>query len=172
MALEVISRAKVVRLLDAIMHDVDQARTALGSHDRVSSAKEAGDYLEKQIRDPQSEIKAMLLLDDSLHIVGYRELVKGPVARGSLNAIGIARIAVKTNAARVILMRYSPSGRVLPSFEERVQTLQVSDALRGVGVKLEDHVIVSRRQRLSYVIEGIPLARDRSRFRGREDRAR
>lgn len=70
------------------------------------------------------------------------------IGEGSADAVGlhirkIVENALSCNASNVILAHNHPSGIALPSDEDYRATIQAFDALRAVGVRLADHIIVA-----------------------------
>ena len=53
------------------------------------------------------------------------------------------------NATTVVLAHNHPSGIALPSMEDIVTTRRVGMALDGVGIELEDHIVVAGRDYVS-----------------------
>lgn len=70
------------------------------------------------------------------------------VGRGALDAVSlnlrlIVEHAFRSGAVSVVLAHNHPSGLALPSRDDLAATAAAEDALRRIGVRLEDHVIVA-----------------------------
>lgn len=69
--------------------------------------------------------------------------------------------AIANNASAIIMAHNHPSGNVTPSHADVEMTKLVAKALTTIGIKLEDHLIITRgghysmRERASYALLGI-----------------
>ncbi len=84
----------------------------------------------------------LLTLDSKLRLTGH-----AVIGQGGLNAVSasntiVARAAVMSGAAAVILAHNHPTGEVTPSPEDIATTKRLDLALKAVDVPLLDHVIV------------------------------
>lgn len=91
----------------------------------------------------QNEIVVFMLLDGK-----GQELYCDVVSKGSVNASEIyvrklLELAVKYNAATAVLAHNHPSGMALPSGKDIATTETIKQALKLVGVRLADHIIVA-----------------------------
>lgn len=91
----------------------------------------------------QNEIVVLMLLDGK-----GQELYCDVVSKGSVNASEIyvrklLELAVKYNASTAVLAHNHPSGMALPSSRDIATTKTVKQALKLVGVRLADHIIVT-----------------------------
>lgn len=73
-----------------------------------------------------------------------KELInEGAFDSAEIDVGKIVRIAVRTDAAGVVLAHNHPGGRLDPSGADIIATQMVKNALRVVGVALNEHVIVT-----------------------------
>lgn len=91
----------------------------------------------------QKEIVVLMLLNGR-----GQELFCDVVSRGSVNASEIyvrklIELAVKYNASLAVLAHNHPSGLALPSGKDIAATKKIKAALKLIGVRLTDHIIVT-----------------------------
>ncbi|MCR5825613.1 MAG: DNA repair protein RadC [Oscillospiraceae bacterium] len=67
----------------------------------------------------------------------------GSADTATLNLRRIVELAFQSNASAVILSHNHPSGVALPSQDDNESTLAAWDALRRIGIRLIDHIIVA-----------------------------
>lgn len=100
-------------------------------------------------RAPQEEFWVLAL--DARH----RPIVRRMVARGTLNRCevhprDIFRVAIRANAAAVIVVHNHPSGDPTPSDDDRELTRRLVTAGIVVGIQVLDHVILGRGKHYSF----------------------
>lgn len=69
----------------------------------------------------------------------------------SVSVQDILRMAIYKNAAKLILVHNHPSGRLIPSAEDRHVTESVKHGGAFTGIKLIDHLIISEKLYFSFV---------------------
>ncbi|MFT3952583.1 MAG: DNA repair protein RadC [Oscillospiraceae bacterium] len=91
----------------------------------------------------EEEIK-VCCLDDRLSVIACPTVSTGTVKTVTLYARKVVEIAFRHNCALVILAHNHPGGDALPSDADISVTRQLINALAPLGIRLLDHVIVSR----------------------------
>ena len=79
---------------------------------------------------------------------------EGDVASADLNIRKVVEMALLTTASAVILAHNHPSGVAVPSSSDEAATRQVAEALRTIGVRLVDHIVVADRDFVSMADSG------------------
>ena len=102
-----------------------------------------GEYFAKQYLGIYEERLSILLLDGIGRKLDFRFIGEGDVASVGVSMRTIAQACLDTNAVAVALAHNHPSGVALPSHEDLAITNSVAKALRPMGIRLIDHVIVS-----------------------------
>ncbi|MGH8563825.1 MAG: JAB domain-containing protein [Gammaproteobacteria bacterium] len=88
------------------------------------------------------------LLDDTLLAQGAVDQVRPPVR------VIVAR-ALQVNATAIICAHNHPSGFAKPSESDRVLTRDIISALRPIGLRVMDHVIVAEEATYSFADSGL-----------------
>jgi DNA repair protein RadC len=146
---DLLSTSQIARLLAA----ADLARALNREHNvtktaaRVTNAEEAIDYVLNeldQLQDAQQEYFYAVLLDIRNKVIKPVEIARGSVSAAVVDPADILREACIHHASRVILVHNHPSGETDPSKEDIDTTSKIVQALKYVGVRVLDHVIVGR----------------------------
>ena len=99
-------------------------------------------HLQTLLQYHEYEVFALLLLDNKHRVIGFRELFRGTLDGASVYPREVVKVALKHNAAAVIMVHNHPSGDPEPSQADRTLTTTLKNALNMVGTRLLDHVVV------------------------------
>ena len=88
-------------------------------------------------------------------MINYEILTEGTVDRVFFYKRNAVEAALRNQATAVILVHNHPSGECRPSREDIAATEMLCDALDAVGIKLNDHLIVSKDNCFSFAGHGI-----------------
>lgn len=97
----------------------------------------------------QNEYVYALYLDNANHIVHHCDVAAGTVDKSSLYPREVLKPALIHNATGVVLVHNHPAGKPVPSEEDLTITRELEKVTAAVGVKLVDHLIVTRTQAFS-----------------------
>jgi DNA repair protein RadC len=124
-------------------------------HVIIKSTQAAEDYLSSRLRGLSEEhCRALLLnrrglvLEDVMLAFGTVDQAKPPIRL-------IVTKVLQANASVVILAHNHPSGLVEASESDRLFTTDVFAALKPIGVKLLDHIIIGEEKAFSFADNGI-----------------
>lgn len=130
-----------------LLHLMPQlARTYLSDRERevcVNSTEKAGQYLLPRFVGRNEETVFMISVDGKCRVLATTLLHKGSINSAEVSLRNIVASALRHNAAGVILAHNHPGGVALPSSEDLNTTRRIGEALRPVGVRLIDHIIVA-----------------------------
>jgi DNA repair protein RadC len=87
-------------------------------------------------------------------VIAFEELFRGTLDGASLYPREVVKLALKHNAAALILVHNHPSGDPEPSQAERTLTTKLQDALNLVGVRTLDHIVVGQQDCVSLAERG------------------
>lgn len=138
--------AKFLNSLPMTMKAVAASKNAYidkGYIKKGSTAEDLKDYICSQYLDADDEHVIVWYLSPSLKIIKRSSFGGGSFDSAEISKSQLAREAVITGAAYVILSHNHPSGLPFPSAEDRILTSEITDALNSVGVKLFDHIIIA-----------------------------
>ena len=159
---DMLSTSQIARLLAA----ADLARALNREHNvtktaaRVTSADDAIDYVLNeldQLQDAQNEYFYAVLLDIRNKVIKPVEIARGSISAAVVDPADVLREACIHHASRVILVHNHPSGETDPSKEDIDTTNKIVQALKYVGVRVLDHVIVGRVRQdyFSFALKGM-----------------
>ena len=112
------------------------------------------DFLQAQLRDRGREVFALLLLDNQHRVIRFVELFYGTLDSASVWPREIVQIALKHNAAAVILAHNHPSGVAEPSRADRQITDRILAALALVDIRVLDHLVIGDGITVSFAERG------------------
>ena len=137
-------------LLSLVSRLSRKARIADASQETIlNSSERAGAYLLERFAGERRELVFLLCLDRKGRLLACKRLAEGDVASADLNIRKVVEMALLTSASAVILAHNHPSGVAVPSSSDEAATRQVAEALRTIGVRLVDHIVVADRDFVS-----------------------
>lgn len=147
--------AKRARLAAAL----ELARRSLAEQltDRPSlrDPRDSGDYLNARLRHLPYEVFACLYLDNRHRVLAFEELFRGTVDGASVHPREVVRACLKHNAAAVIFAHNHPSGVAEPSAADQAVTRELGQALRLIGVRVLDHLVIGHAEPVSMAARGM-----------------
>ena len=132
--------AAVLRLVPQLSR---KARLADARETVLNSVDRAGSYLLELFAGLGREVLYQLCLDQKGKLLACKRLSEGSVNSTDLNIRLLMENAILTSASSVILSHNHPSGIALPSQDDLNTTEQARTALKTIGVRLADHIIVA-----------------------------
>lgn len=113
---------------------------------RISSSKDAHAIFSKLFNKDTIELLEsfyLLLLNKANAVLGYRHISSGGLSGTVVDVRHIFAIALKANAAGIIMGHNHPSGNLQPSQADIDLTRKTRDAGKILDVPLLDHIILS-----------------------------
>ncbi len=121
----------------------------------LNDPQAATDFLRLQLGDRPHEVFALLLLDSQHRLIAFEELFRGTVNQASVYPREVVLRALHHQAAAVVLAHNHPSGLAEPSAADVALTRNLIDALALVGVRVLDHIVVTRARTASLAQLGL-----------------
>ena len=121
----------------------------------LNDPQDATDFLRLQLGDRPHEVFALLLLDSQHRLIAFEELFRGTVNQASVYPREVVLRALHHQAAAVVLAHNHPSGLAEPSAADVALTRNLIDALALVGVRVLDHIVVTRARTASLAQLGL-----------------
>lgn len=115
----------------------------------LRTLQDCGKYLMDWFLGRRDETVMLLCLDAKRVPLACRIVSEGNVNTAEVSVRKVVEAALAVNATTVVLAHNHPSGLALPSMEDIVTTRRVGMALDGVGIELEDHIVVAGRDYVS-----------------------
>ena len=108
----------------------------------IGNPADANDFLRMRLGALAHEEFHVLWLDNRHRIIDCQKLFTGTVDGASVYPREVVRAALSVNACAAILAHNHPSGVAEPSAADRAITSELCDALRLIGVRILDHIVV------------------------------
>lgn len=135
------SAAVLLRLFPEVMK---RARIRQAEREVVlSGTDKTGDYLLEQFDGERNEVIYQLCLDNKGRMLQCKRIGEGDISSANLDVRRVVENAILCGASAVILAHNHPSGLALPSRDDFAATDRVAEALKTIGVTLQDHIIVA-----------------------------
>ena len=100
------------------------------------------DYCHMKMANKKREEMVILMLDAKYRIIAEEVQQRGSTNGVAVHPTEVVRSALAYGAACVIMVHNHPSGTLKPSEDDVFVTNQVKKALEGVGINLQDHIII------------------------------
>ena len=121
----------------------------------LASPAATREYLAARLRDLEHEVFCCLLLDKRHRLIHFEELFRGTLDSASVYPREIVKLALRCNAAAVILAHNHPSGVAEPSHADEQVTRRIREALALIDIRLLDHIIVGDAASVSLAERGL-----------------
>jgi len=108
----------------------------------IGNPTDANDFLRMRLGALSHEEFHILWLDNRHRIIDCQKLFTGTIDGASIYPREVVRAALSVNACAAILAHNHPSGIAEPSAADRAITNELRDALRLIGVRILDHIVV------------------------------
>lgn len=134
--------ARLIRIVSQMnMRYLRCARS--GKSNIMDSTESAVEYLRPLFDYSRDELAFALTLNSAGAVIGCHELARGMSNRVEFSARQIVELALRDNAAYIILAHNHLSDVALPSRADVTATTAVASTLKNLGVVLADHFIIS-----------------------------
>ena len=103
------------------------------------------------------EVFAVAYLDSAYRLLrnGVETLQEGTIDRAAVYPRRVVEAALRREAAALVLAHNHPSGNVAPSEHDKVITRAIVLAAETIGLRVVDHLIVSREETFSFRKAGL-----------------
>lgn len=120
----------------------DILRLRLERQGTLRTPRDAAEFLRLRIGHLVHEEFHVLWLDTRHRILAVDRLFSGTLDGTAVHAREVVRRALDVNAGAAVLAHNHPSGVCEPSESDRLITLELKAALRLIGVRVIDHLVV------------------------------
>ena len=144
--------ASAEQILDAARRVIDQKMQRGTEFSSPATVKE---YLRTKLAGFEHEVFAILFLDTRHRLIDYVEMFHGTIDAAEVHPREVVKLALRLNAAAVIVSHNHPSGNPEPSAADKAMTAQLRQGLALVDVRTLDHVIVAGSRTTSFAERGL-----------------
>ncbi len=127
---------------------------ALKTQPQFSASEDVKRYFTAQLRHCESEVFALLYLDNQHRMLAYDELFYGTIDAANVYPREVVKSALSHNAAAVIFAHNHPSGVAEPSQADRQITERLRAALALVDIRSLDHIVIGDGDVVSFAERG------------------
>jgi DNA repair protein RadC len=122
----------------------------------LNSPKLMADYIRQFYKDDIAIYESLfiLLLDQSLTVIGYAKISQGGVIGTYADIKIICKYVVDSLAQNVVLCHNHPSGSLNPSNADFDTTRKVKESLKMLDSRLVDHIILTEDSFYSFMDNG------------------
>ncbi len=139
-----IGKVKAHQIVAAIELGKRVSRAPLTEKPVLNSPERVWSYLKDDMGNLAQEEMRVLLLDVKNRLIRMEVVSRGGLSSMVIQPREIMRLAVRANAAALILVHNHPSGDPKPSQQDRESTEKLKAAGHLIGIPLHDHVIVCK----------------------------
>lgn len=147
--------AALLKLLQAVS---DRAAVPALPRMTIRVGDQVGDYYVRLLDPEKRERLYLMCLDAKGKVLCSRQVAEGGVNVTAVSVRQVVDLALRSGATAVVLAHNHPSGVALPSRADQFMTRQVADALRPLGIRLLDHIIVADGDYVSLADSGMDLS--------------
>ncbi len=122
---------------------------------QICSLRDAEEYLLPQFTGMTTEAVYLLCLDNANRILYSDFIGQGTVDAAHLSVRAVVEIALRVGATSIILAHNHPRGFAIPSQSDIDSTLRIQISLHGLGIRLQDHLIIADEDFVSLRQSGI-----------------
>ncbi len=116
----------------------------------ITSPADVFNFMAEEMRYLEQEEFRVIFLNIKNKIIAAEVIFKGSLNSSIVHPREIFRLALKRNAASVILLHNHPSGDPKPSSEDINVTNRLVEAGELMGIKVLDHIIVGEKNYVSF----------------------
>ena len=129
-------------------------RGAIKGGPQVSSTMELLDYLDTAMGGLRDEQFRVVFLNSLNEIIADEALGDGTVDQSVVYPRKVIERALAHKATALILVHNHPGGSVKPSQEDIKLTREITTIARSLGLRVHDHLIVSKGEHFSFLEHG------------------
>ncbi|MCL1077048.1 DNA repair protein RadC [Parashewanella spongiae] len=101
-------------------------------------------FLSCKLAHLEREVFAIMLLNNQHQLIQYQELFLGSIDGAQVHPREVVKVALKYNAAAVIVAHNHPSGVAEPSEADKHLTQRLVDALSLIDVRVLDPIVIGK----------------------------
>lgn len=108
------------------------------------------EYFKATIGNKKNEVMRVVYLDSQNGLINAENLSEGTISEAVAFPRKIVEGALKYHAFSVIIAHNHPGGMAEPSDNDDKITEQIKNALQTVGIRLQDHLVITGNEYFSY----------------------
>ncbi|MFY7936912.1 MAG: JAB domain-containing protein [Flavobacterium sp.] len=123
---------------------------------KINSSEVAANYVRQFFFEDIEVYESffILMLNRNNSTVGWAKISQGGIDSTVIDTIMVAKFCIDKLAKGVVLCHNHPSGELRPSDADIRVTRQISNALQLLGIKVQDHIILTSESYFSLLDNG------------------
>lgn len=138
--------------------EIHYKRPLLDTMKYIKNSEDAENLLRFCINPKRIDLKEffiVLLLTNANQILGISVVSSGSTRGVQINTKEIFQLAIKSNAAAILVCHNHPSGTLKISDADKKQTKKIQTLAKLLDITLIDHIIITSESYISFADEGI-----------------
>lgn len=131
------------------------ARQRLAKGRVLSNPDTVQSQMQTLLQDYEHEVFVVVLLDSRLRSIGVHEMFQGTLDTTTVHPREVVKLALKHNAAALIMAHNHPSGDPTPSACDIQLTKHLKQALALINIRVLDHIVVAAQGCTSLAEKGL-----------------
>jgi DNA repair protein RadC len=111
--------------------------------------------LYQEMRDLDREVFKVIMLNGQNKVLTIVDTFQGTLTVSAIYPREVVKLALRHSAAALVFAHNHPSGKAVPSNEDKRITRDLVFAARVMGMKVHDHVIIGNNQKFSFADAGL-----------------
>jgi len=111
--------------------------------------------LYQEMRDLDREVFKVIMLNGQNEVLTIVDAFQGTLTASAIYPREVVKLALRYSAAALVFAHNHPSGKAVPSNEDKRITRDLVFAARVMGMKVHDHVIIGNNQKFSFADAGL-----------------
>lgn len=122
---------------------------------KITDSKDGYNYIKQFYSDDINIYESffLLLLNKANNTIGYVKISQGGIVGTVVDIQLVAKYAAESLSKGVVLAHNHPSGRLIPSNEDKLITKRIVEALKLFDIQVLDHLILSEDSFYSFADE-------------------
>jgi DNA repair protein RadC len=121
----------------------------------ISSPDDTRNFLRLKLANKEHEVFSVMFLDNRHQLIEFEEMFRGTIDGASVYPREVIKRCFELNAAAIIIAHNHPSGITEPSRSDESITLSIKAVCDLMGIRLLDHLIVSKTEATSLAERGV-----------------
>ena len=118
-------------------------RISMENRGRIINSEQAERYCKSLLMGLRNEQFYVICLNARCYILGEKKISEGSLSEVNAYPRVVLETALNYNAHSILLCHNHPGGTDFPSPQDVSSTITMQHLLKGVGIQLMDHIIVS-----------------------------
>ncbi len=149
-----VGMAKAAQIKAALELGYRMKMEAMIDQPSIHSPQEAAELLLYEMSALEQEELRVILLDTRNHLIDVVEVYRGSINSSQIRVGELFKVAVRRNAAAIIVVHNHPSGDPTPSPDDVAVTRALNQAGKLLDVEVLDHLVIGNGTQMTLAAHG------------------